>query len=145
MAWVKIPADNHPLFHAALPKDPRVSTMKMFGGVAAMTNGYMFAGLFARSFLVRLSEADQQEALGLDGAEPFDPMGNGRVMKDTIFMPETLMDEPAEMREWLSRALAYTLSLPPKKKGAAKAKPRPQTAARAAARPKAAARAPASR
>ena len=48
MAWVKVPPENHPIFHAALPKDPRVSTLNMFGGVAAMVNGNIFAGLFAR-------------------------------------------------------------------------------------------------
>ena len=58
MAWVKIPAENHPLFHAALPKDPRISTIQMFGGVASLVNGNMFGGLFARSALVKLGEAD---------------------------------------------------------------------------------------
>jgi AraC-like DNA-binding protein len=35
MAWVKVPPENHPMFYAALPKDVRVETQKMFGGVAA--------------------------------------------------------------------------------------------------------------
>jgi hypothetical protein len=35
MAWVKIPPENRPIFLAALPKDPRVETIKMFGGIAA--------------------------------------------------------------------------------------------------------------
>src|SRR5262249_47543870 len=43
MAWVKVPPENHPIFHAALPKDPRVETLKMFGGVAAKVNGHLFA------------------------------------------------------------------------------------------------------
>lgn len=54
MAWVKIPKENHPLFHAALPRDPRVSTVNMFGGVAAKANGQTFAGLFARGAVVKL-------------------------------------------------------------------------------------------
>ena len=44
MAWVKIPQENHPLFRDCLPRDPRVSTVNMFGGVAAKVNGQMFAG-----------------------------------------------------------------------------------------------------
>lgn len=151
MAWIKIPAENHPLFHASLPRDPRVSTLKMFGGVAAMVNGHMFGGLFARSFIVRLSVADQQEALALDGAEPFDPMGNGRVMKDMVFMPENVMDEPAELRGWLARALAHTASLPRKTKTktkAAKAKAAKATAPKpkaVRAPPRAVGRAPAAK
>src|SRR5262249_50753932 len=39
MAWVKIPREHHPIFYAALPKDKRVETMLMFGGVAARVNG----------------------------------------------------------------------------------------------------------
>ena len=127
MAWVKIPAEHHPLFLAALPKDRRVSTLQMFGGIAAKTNGYMFGGLFARSAIVRLSPADQRAALMLDGSAPFDPMGNGRVMKDTIALSEAVMDEPAELRDWLARAFAFTATLPPK------AKAKPKSAAKPAA------------
>jgi TfoX/Sxy family transcriptional regulator of competence genes len=123
MAWVKIPADNHPVFLAALPKDPRVSTLKMFGGLAGIVNGHMFGGLFGRSFMVKLSEADQEAALELDGAEPFDPMGTGAVMKDSIFMPEPVLDEASELRDWLRRAFQYTAMLPPKVKKAKAAKP----------------------
>jgi TfoX/Sxy family transcriptional regulator of competence genes len=114
MAWVKIPADNHPIFMSAVPKDKRVTTKKMFGGIAAMTNGQMFGGLFAKSFVVKLSEADRVEALKYDGAELFDPMGNGRIMKDTVFMPEAVFDDIHALRDWLRRGLAYTLTLPAK-------------------------------
>ena len=120
MAWVKIPKENHPILLAALPRDPRVRTVAMFGGIAAMVNGHMFGALFGRSAMVRLDPAAHREALALDGAEPFDPMGNKRVMADSVLLPETVMDEPAELKQWLARALAYTATLPPKKKPAAK-------------------------
>src|SRR5262245_37581752 len=116
MAWVKIPKENHPLFQACLPSDPRVSTVNMFGGVAAKVNGQMFAGLFGRGAIVKLSASDQQVALALDGAEMFDPMGNGRIMRDTVFLPESVMDEPDELRAWLRKAFEYTSTLPAKKK-----------------------------
>jgi TfoX/Sxy family transcriptional regulator of competence genes len=128
MAWIKIPKENHPVLLAALPKDPRVRTVQMFGAVAALVNGNMFGGLFARSAIVRLSPADQREALALDGAGPFDPMGNGRVMADTVLLPESVMDDRAELADWLRRAFEFTATLPAKKKkkpakGTAKAKP----------------------
>jgi TfoX/Sxy family transcriptional regulator of competence genes len=116
MAWVKIPAANHPVFLAAVPKDPRVKTLKMFGGLAGMVNGNMFGGLFGKSIVVKLSAEDQREAMQLDGAEPFDPMGNGRLMKDMIFMPESVLDDDRELRSWLRRSLEYTATLPPKAK-----------------------------
>jgi TfoX/Sxy family transcriptional regulator of competence genes len=95
----------------------------MFGGIAAKVNGQMFAGLFAKSFIVKLSEADREEALALDGATPFDPMGNGRVMTHTIQMPEETFGDDAELRAWLVRALDYTVALPPKAAKPAAKKP----------------------
>lgn len=128
MAWVKIPKENHPRFHECLPRDPRVSTVNMFGGVAAKVNGQMFAGLFGRGAIVKLSAEDQQAALAIDGAEMFDPMGNGRIMHDTVLLPESVMDEPDELRSWLRKALDHTGALPAKSK-AAMARPRSKTAA----------------
>jgi TfoX/Sxy family transcriptional regulator of competence genes len=121
MAWVKIPAEHHPIFVAALPNDRRISTIKMFGAVAALVHGNLFGGLFGRSFMVKLGERDHAEALGLDGAEPFDPMGTGRVMSNTVFMPEATFGEDAELKDWLRRAFDHALTLPPKVK-----KPTPQ-------------------
>ena len=54
MAWVKIPPENHPLFRAALPRDPRIQTLNMFGGVAAKVNGHLFGGTFGRSVMLLL-------------------------------------------------------------------------------------------
>ena len=124
MAWIKIPPEHHPLFRAALPADKRVSTINMFGGVAAKVNGQMFAGLFARSAIVKLSAADQKTALALDGAAPFDPMGNGRVMKDTVQLPDDVMEDPETLRDWLRRAFEYTSTLPKKKAAPAPKKPK---------------------
>jgi len=73
MAWVKVPSENQPIFQAALPKDPRVETISMFGGVAAKVNGNLFAGLFGRSTMIWLPEPDRARALALEGASLFDP------------------------------------------------------------------------
>jgi TfoX/Sxy family transcriptional regulator of competence genes len=138
MAWTKIPEAHHPLFMAALPKDPRISTLRMFGGLAGMVNGHMFSGLFSRSALVKLSAADQQEALALDGSAPFDPMGNGRIMKDTILLADEVMDDPQVLRDWLRRSFDHALTLPKKAPAAAKAKPLAAKPAAAKAKPAAA-------
>jgi TfoX/Sxy family transcriptional regulator of competence genes len=123
MAWVKVPPENHPLFHAALPKDPRIETLKMFGGVAAQVNGHTFAGLFGRSTMLLLPEDERAEALALDGAAPFDPMGDGRARSDKVMLPERMMQEPAELRRWIARAFRAAAKLPPKKKTAPRKRP----------------------
>src|SRR3954469_6831519 len=114
MAWVKVPAEHHPIFHAALPEDPRVETQKMFGGVAAKVNGHIFAGLFGRSTMVWLPEPDKTAALALPGAGPFDPMGDGRARSDKVMLPERFMKAPVELRRWLARAFEGAAALPPK-------------------------------
>ncbi len=122
MAWIKVPPENHPIFYDALPKSPRVETLKMFGGVAAKVNGHLFAGLFGRSTMVLLAEPDRAEALRLEGATPFDPMGNGRVRSDKVMLPESMMGDEEELRSWIARAYETAAALPPKAaKKAAKA------------------------
>jgi hypothetical protein len=123
MAWIKVPPENHPLFRAALPDDPRVETQHMFGGVAAKVNGHLFAGLFGRSTMVWLPEPDRAEALALEGAAMFDPMGDGRARSDKVMLPERVMHDAPELRHWLARAFDAAAALPrkaPAKKTATK-------------------------
>jgi len=120
MAWVKIPKEHHPIFRDALPPgDKRVQVIPMFGGLAAKVNGYMAGGLFGHSAVVKLGDRDRAAALALDGASPFDPMGNGRVMHDTVMLPDAIMDDRDELRGWLVKAIDHCASLPSKKKSQA--------------------------
>ena len=114
MPWVRVPPENHPLFQAALPRDPRVETTKLFGGVAAKVNGNVFAGLFGLSAIVWLADSDRVEALSLEGASRFDPMGDGRVMSDKVMLPVRVMHDPADLRRWIAKAFKAAAKLPPK-------------------------------
>lgn len=114
--WIKVPPEHHPLFREALPRDPRVETMQMFGGIAAKVNGHIFAGLFGRSTMIWLPEDERADALALEGASPFDPMGDGRARSDKIMLPERMMAEPARLRHWVTRAFKAAAKLPPKVK-----------------------------
>ena len=128
MAWIKVPPEHHPLFRAALPRDPRVELQPMFGGLAARVNGHVFAGLFGRSTMLWLPEPDRAEALALEGASVFDPMGDGRARSDKVMLPEQMMDEADELRAWIARAFQGTLVLPPKAAKVAKKKATPAKA-----------------
>jgi hypothetical protein len=135
MAWIKVPAEHHPLFRAALPRDPRIETLPLFGGLGAKVNGNFFAGLFGRSAIIWLPEEERGEALALEGAAYFDPMGDGR-KSDKVMLPEAIMEEPDELRRWLTRAFKAALKLPlkvkaPKKSAATKktATPKKKTTA----------------
>ena len=121
MAWVKVPKENHPVFRSALPEQPRSAIIPMFGGLCATVNGNIACGLFGRSVMVRLGDADRATALALEGATAFDPMGRGaRHGEDKVVLPETVLDDRGELREWLQRSLDHTATLPKKaKKGVA--------------------------
>lgn len=121
MPWVKIPPEHHPLFLAALPKDSKVETLKMFGGIAARVNGHMFAGLFGRSVMIWLPEEERGEALALEGASYFDPMGDGR-RSDKVMLPERMMSNAGDLRRWVGRAFKAASALPPKSKSKAPSK-----------------------
>src|SRR5437763_13016582 len=112
MAWIKVPPDHHPIFRAALPQDPRVEAMPMFGGVAAKVNGHIFAGLFGRSVMLLLPEPARTAALALEGAAPFDPMGDGRARSDKVMLPEAMMEDPSALRLWIDRAFEAAAKLP---------------------------------
>jgi hypothetical protein len=134
MAWIKVPAEHHPIFRAALPKDPRVDTFPMFGGLAAKVNGNFFAGLFGRSAIIWLPEEERGEALALEGAAFFDPMGDGRARSDKVMLPEAMMEEPEELRRWLLRAFKRAEKLPLKVKAAKKAPAKKAPAKKASAK-----------
>ena len=102
----------------------------MFGGVAAKVNGLMFAGLFARGAVAKLSASDQQVALAIDGASMFDPMGNGRIMRDTVFLPESVLEEPSAPRVATEGVRATRGCSPGAQGGACYQVPAPQSAGR---------------
>jgi TfoX/Sxy family transcriptional regulator of competence genes len=138
MAWIKVPPEHHPIFLGALPRDPRIETRHMFGGIAAKVNGHVFAGLFGRSTMIWLPESERGDALALPGAAPFDPMGDGRARSEKVMLPERMMATPAELRRWVARAFNAAAELPPKTK--AVQRPRQVKARRAAKEAKSAAR-----
>jgi len=114
MAWVKVPPEHHPIFQAALPRDARVETQAMFGGLAAKVNGHLFAGLFGRSVMLQLPEPERTAALSLPGAGPFDPMGDGRARSTKVMLPERMMRDRAALGRWIAKAFTAAAALPPK-------------------------------
>lgn len=113
MAWVKIPREHHSVFEAALPDDDRLEVKAMFGGLAAMLDGRMVGGLFGTTAIVKLAPPDYA-ALVAKGGIPFDPMGNRRVMAETLLLPQGEFDDRVALAQWLAKARDHVASLPPK-------------------------------
>ena len=120
--WSKSPPDLIARFDAALPGHPGLVRKPMFGYPAAFVNGNLVCGLFQDSVVVRLGKDGAAAAIAADGADPFSPM-HGRVMSGYALVPEGDCLDRSALAPWLARALAFTLTLPPK---AARPRPAPR-------------------
>jgi hypothetical protein len=67
-------------------RDPDVQAGQMMGRPCIKAGGKIIAGYEAKGSMVfKLpDEEERDKALALDGAQPFDPMDSGRVMKEWV-------------------------------------------------------------
>ncbi len=74
-------------------RDPAVALGKMFGMPCVKRNGKAGIGFYKGEMVIKLpDETHRQEALALQGAQLFDPMG-GRPMREWVQVPATHADE----------------------------------------------------
>jgi TfoX/Sxy family transcriptional regulator of competence genes len=92
---------------------PPATKRRMFGFPAGFINGNMFMGLFEDSMILRLP-GELREELFQHGAKPFAPMA-GRVMKEYVALPESLVGDRERLSSWVAEALVHGESLPPQK------------------------------
>ena len=102
-------------FKSLVPDEPKVTVRPMFGNISAFVNGNMFFGVFGNNIFVRLSDEDRAELLKKKGSSLLEPM-KGRPMKDYVILPKAWRDERETVRTWISKSLAFSSKLPPKKK-----------------------------
>ena len=104
-------------FNAVLDRHaaPDMLIKPMFGYRCAWVKGNMATGLFADEWWVRVSEPDRDALLELPGAHPFEPMP-GRSMGRYVVMPPDVAGDDAGVDAWLTKAIEFTRTVPPKKK-----------------------------
>jgi TfoX/Sxy family transcriptional regulator of competence genes len=78
---------------------------KMFGGVGFLLNGNMLVGVWKDSLIVRLGLEAYEEALAEPHVVEFDI--TGRPMKGWVMVEPDGLEEDDQLREWISRALAF--------------------------------------
>jgi TfoX/Sxy family transcriptional regulator of competence genes len=104
-------------FNEALARHPApdIVVKPMFGYRCAWINGNMVTGLFADEWWVRVAEPDREALLALPGAHPFEVMP-GRSMGRYVVLPADLAARDADLDAWLTKAIDFTRSMPPKKR-----------------------------
>jgi TfoX/Sxy family transcriptional regulator of competence genes len=93
--------------------DGEVTEKKMFGGLAFMVDGNLTVAASRRGgLLVRTDPADAEEVASLPGVEPME--NSGRPMPGWFFIDADALDSESALDSWVSRALAFVATLPPK-------------------------------
>ena len=85
---------------------------RMFGGLCFMLAGNMVAGILGDDLLARVGPAAYADLLKAPGAAEMD--FTGRPMKGMIRVDAVVLAEDATLQAWLSRCLAFAMTLPPK-------------------------------
>lgn len=84
----------------------------MFGGLAFLVNGHMSVGIVGDNLVLRLGDELAKEALRERNTAPMD--FTGRPLKSMVFVEPAGLRTDAALEDWVSQALQYARSLPPK-------------------------------
>jgi TfoX/Sxy family transcriptional regulator of competence genes len=94
-----------------MPADAEVTERKMFGGLAFLLRGHMFAGIVGSELMVWVGYDAAQRALELDHVREMD--FTGRPMKNMIFIQSAGLRGPA-LERWITAAADYARTLAPR-------------------------------
>ena len=107
---------------------PGVNMRPMFGCDAFFVRGHIFSLVWDGRIGVRLPETKAfDEAMALDGAEPWNPSGARKGFANWVLLPEELHDDDEAIGSWLLRARKMnetSSAAPVKVSGVKKKKPR---------------------
>jgi TfoX/Sxy family transcriptional regulator of competence genes len=93
--------------------DGELIEKKMFGGLGFMLDGNLVVAASRRGgLLVRTDPADADEVEALPGVEPME--SRGRRMPGWVFVAPEALGSEAALDAWITRALAFVATLPPK-------------------------------
>ena len=116
----KSPPDLVARFDLIADDFPRATRRLTFGYPCLYVGGNMISGLFGSRWHVKLGPDQRHVLEAMPGAEPFEPVP-GRPMTGFTLMPQSVVDDDDQIRDWVGRAVAYGMTLPDKT-------PKPKTA-----------------
>lgn len=108
-------------FDTVAAEHPEATRRLTFGYPCLYVGGNMVSGLFGSHWHVKLGAAETAELMRHDGAGPFEPMP-GRPMTGFTLLPESIVADDREVRQWVERAIAHGATMPVKTPKPKKAK-----------------------
>lgn len=97
-----------------LKGQPALIEKKMFGGLAYLSKGKMFAGILNGDLVVRVGAEDNDAALRRPHTRPMD--FTGRPITGYIYVSPAGTKSAAQLRAWLVRGQMFVASLPTAKR-----------------------------
>ena len=104
-------------FNATLDRTagPEITRRLMFGFPCAWINGNMTTGLFAQEWWVNVPDDEREALLVMPGGHQFEVMP-GKAMGRYVVLPPDVVADDAKLESWISKAIDFTRTLPPKRK-----------------------------
>ncbi len=100
--------------HSLLKGRQVLAEKPMFGGLAYLSNGKMFAGILKDELVVRVGPEANDTALQAPHTRPMD--FTGKSMKGYIYVEPDGVKTDQQLRAWLTKGLDFIASLPPAKR-----------------------------
>ena len=89
-----------------------VTERKMFGGIAFMLRGHMFAGILDDTLMARVGPQNYERALSENGVRKMD--FTGRPMRGYVFVEAQAVQSDADLKHRLERCAEFVGTLPAK-------------------------------
>lgn len=97
-----------------------VTFRPMFGGITGYTRGRNFVSLSNVGLALKLDANSRDELLAVPGAKPLQYDPEMPPSKQSVTVPETILEDDARLQGWVERSILHCQTLPPPKKKAAK-------------------------
>ncbi len=95
-----------------LDQQTNIDEKKMFGGLGFLLNGNMLVGVWKDNLIVRVGADAYAGALAEPSVVEFDI--TGRTMKGWAMVEPEGVDEDADLKKWIQRAMTFVETLPGK-------------------------------
>ncbi len=112
-SWRKPPPELVAAFEALAARHPALELRRMFGCPAGFVDGRMAALAHGDGLVVRLPAGERGALLAAPGTSLFEPLP-GRRMREYVVLSADLLADRRALDDWVSRAIAYARTLPPK-------------------------------